>query len=332
MSNNKSNNKKIVVKGGKNLTQSQAPVEPKVTKVTPKVTPKTTPKAIPKVTPQPEQKQVKVNSEAKQDKEKEVGDKRTTLTKLTQKAGLNFNVNSFKSWLKRYYDQNEMYAPKAKQTAPKEGEVKVQKEDTDVIEDHIPMFKGAHVALAAAVEVLCQTILKETISQLTKGASGLYDVTRPAIKYAVMLDDDLSFLFSRSLRSFKQNMMYENQFCIPRKEMARYIDSTFGKVINLDQKSYNLLAYLLLSFSMDVASHIFHMMIYANKRTVDFSVVIYALKNLCTGTLEHDIVLKIEDARKLCKEDDENDVVDEKPEQEKQEIVKGKGAKKQVDE
>lgn len=300
MSNNKSNNKKVVVKGGKKPTPSKD-----IVKEQPKVEPKV---------------------EGKSDN-KETGEKKTTLTKLTQKAGLSFNVNSFRSWLKKYYEQNEMYAPKHKQSQ-KEGDEKAHKED--VPEDHIPKFKGAHVALAASVEVLCHTILKETISQLNKGNSGLYDVSRPAIKYAVMFNDDLRFLFTRSLQSFKQTMMYETQYCIPRKEMTRYIDTTFGKIINLDPKSYNLLAYLLLSFSMDIASNIFNMMVYANKRTLDFSVIIYALKNLCTGTLEHNIILKIEDAKKLCNEDDDDDETEGEPKEPKQESAKKN--KKQVPE
>ena len=240
-------------------------------------------------------------------------------TKLTEKANLNFNVNTFKSWLRDYFERTESFVPKPKVKAPAEGEkeevkqAKADKAEDD--HDHIPIFKGVHVALAAATEVLCHYLLKETISQLNKDASGLYNVSRPAVKYAVVFNDDLRHCFSRALRTFNQNDTYEFT-AIPHKNMVHYIDTTFGKNICLDQKAYNLLAYLLKAFNVDLATHTFNMMMYAGKRTLNFNVVKYAIRNLCTGNLEHAISQKLDDVRKLCSEDEETedttaDAVDE---------------------
>lgn len=226
---------------------------------------------------------------------------KSSLTLLTQKANLNFNVNSFKTWLKKYYQQNEMNLPKVQK---KDAENKSEEQTGDM---NTITFKGAHVALAAAVEVLCKYILEETVKQLQKDTSGLYSVSRPAIKYAVSLNPELRHVFLRSLESFKQDMMYVDQFCIPHKEMCRYVDNVFGKNIQIDHKAYNILSYLLLSFAMEVAKHSFNMMLYSGKRSLDFSVINYTVKNLCSGSLEHDITLKIEDAMKLCNEKDDEE-------------------------
>lgn len=232
--------------------------------------------------------------------EKSEKSEKPIMNKLTTKVNLNFNVNAFRTWLKKYYEHNELYAPKSK---PKDTDKEAKE-----MEDHVPKFKGAHVALAAATEVLCNYILKETVKQLTKGTNGLYDISRAAIKYTVTLNENLEFLLSRSLTKFEKDSMYDSQFCIPHKEMTRYIDLSFGKNISLDNKAHSMLIYLLLSFCKDVARHIFNTMTYANKRSLDFGVVMCTIKNLCNGgDIEHDMVLKIEDTKKLCNEDDEED-------------------------
>jgi len=225
--------------------------------------------------------------------------------------------------LMNYYSQHEMYVPKkaeksadGKEEGSGKDDGKEGKDGKDAKdggngdggdgdskndnEDHIPKFIGAHIAVTAATEVLCKMILEETIKQLQKETSGLYNISRPAIKFAVMFNDDLRFLLTKSLQSFDKNMMYVDQFCIPHKEMTQYIDSVFGKNIMLDKKAYNLLAYLLLKFVMDIASHAYHMISFAEKRCLNYNVVKYAVMNLCSGTLEHNMVLKIEDAYKLC--------------------------------
>lgn len=303
MSNNKTT-KKVLVKADKK-TKEQAKVETKAKEAT-------------KVEP-------KAKSDEKQNKEPE---KKSPLTKLTQKTGLNFNVSSFKLWLKNYYTDNEKYVSKPKSS--KEDEEKAHKDDQ---KDHIPKFNGAHVALSAAVETLCQKIMKEVISHTPKDNSGLYNISYNSIRLVVALDNDLKYLFSRSIEIFTKNMSYESSFCIPRKEMIRYIDSTFGKNIHLKPEAYNLLAYLLLRFSIDVANNIYNMMVYANKKTLDFSVVMYAVKNICTGSVEHDIILKIEDARKLYNEkDDEEDQKDDtKGQKTEEKQVKNNSKSKKVE-
>ena len=251
-------------------------------------------------------------------------------TKQTKKAGLNLNVNSFKTWLKSYYTHNEMYTPYQKpkpdpaKNAESDGTGTSTTKDSDKgdksgggestgnsegkeHEDHVPNFTGAHIALAAATEVLCKMILNETIGQLSKEPSGLYKVSRAAMKYTLLLNEDLKHLFLRSLHKFDQKFMYQDLFCIPYKDMMKYVDASFGKIIMLDYKSYNLLAFLLNSFLTEMASHIYNMMLYAGKRSLDFNVVKYAATNMCSGHLYHSVTLKIDDVRKLCQAPGESD-------------------------
>lgn len=249
----------------------------------------------------------------------------------TVKAGLNLNINLFRSWLKKFCNKNGLFVPVSTKP-PKEGTKKAGEAATAEAEGTaapagkdgeltIPKLKGAYIAMAAATEVLCNTILRETIAQLGKEPSGLYKISRPAMKYAVMYNDELRFLFGRSLQSFNKNMMYSELFCIPEKEMVepgKYIETVFGKQFQLEPNAYNLLAFMLNNFLTDVAGHIFNIMCYAKKRSLDYDAVICAIKNMCSGDIEHNMRIKIDGARKSYSEEDEEEATPtadaEKPE------------------
>ncbi|AYV75959.1 MAG: hypothetical protein Terrestrivirus4_7 [Terrestrivirus sp.] len=204
-------------------------------------------------------------------------------TKLTAKANLSLNVMSFRSWLRKYYEQNGMTLPK---------------------------FRGVHVALTAVSEVLCRAILEATMKHLGKDASGLYSITRPSIRYAVLLDSDLKLMFESALESYDKTMAFTDHFCIPQKEMMKFIETEMGKNIQLDAVAYNLLAYLLAKAVIDFAraSHI--LMTYAGKASLDFNVVRHVIKLKCSGSLENTLTRHVEDTEKLFVPDEEEQQVE----------------------
>jgi hypothetical protein len=204
-------------------------------------------------------------------------------TKLTAKANLSLNVMSFRSWLRKYYEQNGMTLPK---------------------------FRGVHVALTAVSEVLCRGILEATIKHLGKDASGLYSITRPSIRYAVLLDSDLKLMFESALESYDKTMAFTDHFCIPQKEMMKFIETEMGKNIQLDAVAYNLLAYLLAKAVIDFAraSHI--LMTYAGKASLDFNVVRHVIKLKCSGSLENTLTRHVEDTEKLFVPEEEEQQVE----------------------
>ena len=193
-------------------------------------------------------------------------------TKLTEKAQLTLNVNAVRTWLKKYYEQNGI---------------------------DVPIFRGIHVALTAVCEVLCTEIINATVKQLQKSQSGLYEITRPAIRYAVLLDGDLEHLLSPALNAFDKTMTFSDHFCIPQKEMLKFIESDMGKNINLDVTAYNLLSYLLSKVMVDFARASHVCMTYADKGSLDFKVIRYVVKLKCTGSLENNLTRHIEDTEKL---------------------------------
>ena len=207
-------------------------------------------------------------------------------TKITEKAHLTFNVNAFKTWLRKYYEQNGI--------------------------EEIPKFRGVHIALSSVCQVLCKELITSTIKQLQKSDSGLYEISRPAIRYAILLDSELEHLFGSALSTFDRTMTFFDNFCIPMKDMKSFVDCEFGGNINIDITAYNLLAYLLAKTLIDFARTSHLMMQYAKKGSLDFNVIIYVIKLKCqSGNLESTLLRHIEDTARLCsikdKEDDDDD-------------------------
>ena len=248
-----------------------------------------------------EVKQKKTKKTATEQQPKEEKSEKKTLTKTTQAANLNMNVNGFKRWLAKYCEMNDHFV---------ESKVKSEEKKEDT-KPHVPKFHGVHIALTAAAEIMCTYILKETISQLQKDVAGMYNITRPAIAYAITLNKDLDYIYCRHMQKFDKDMIYCDQFCVSHKEMIDYIDKIYTKNLVLDNKAYNMLAFLLQTFMNVVAHHIVNMMYYAKKTTLNYDVVLYAIKNICSGTLVHDMTLRIEDARSLLlleKEEEDEEI------------------------
>jgi len=260
---------KVVVKGKPNTAQTQTVSTP--SSPSPSPSPAQT---------QPAQTQPQVAAEKKEKSDR---------NKSTTKANLTLNVNTFRSWLRNYYLQNGMVR-------------KVEQNDQDKSEKSeptAPIFRGFHVALTSVCEVLCIEILTATLKQLQKSQSGLYEITRPAIRYAILLDGDLEHLFGQALEMFDKTMSFSSQFCIPQKEMMKFIETNCGKNINLDCAAYNLLSYLLAKVVVDFARTAFFCMNYAGKGSLDFGVVKCLLKMKCVGSLENLLTRNVEDTEKL---------------------------------
>ena len=74
--------------------------------------------------------------------------------KATDEAGLSFNVNTTKKWLKKQFE---------------------------VVGLDMPKFHAAHVGLTAVVESLLSSILSHVNSHLPKEKSSLYKITLPSL-------------------------------------------------------------------------------------------------------------------------------------------------------
>lgn len=308
-------------------------------------TPKTTPKAA------AAKKAPVKKSAAKEGDEKSIGDSPNI---ATHDAGLTFNVNSFKQWMKEQFKIMVVGTPKlktktkskAKAKADEDGKEKEdtgeennddnEKDDDDKkksksSESPVPKLNGAHIALAAANEALCSYIIKETIVHVPKEKTGLYTLGRASLIVSAQLDTDLKRFFSNHLEVYDSDTNFINQYCVPQKNknsVEAFILKHFGGNVHLDNTGYNLLAYMLLKFSSQITKTAHALMMYAGRGMLEPNSIYTAVKIACPEGLSNNICMRIEDAIKNSgdqrdkKKDEKENTSDEATTQSKKQTTK----------
>lgn len=233
--------------------------------------------------------------------------KEKTLRKLNQitlKAKLNFNVNVFKTWMKKkLQDEGKTFEKDGKQCLPK--------------------FSGSHIAIAALNEKLCYIILDKTINRLKKEVNGLYVIKFLDISDIVHVDQDLKHNIANYMDMFDSTLSYKDQYCIEEKCIKKYIDDMFGKSIDIQNDAFNLLVYILHKVSVQIIDTAFIMIKFAKKRSLSPNAIIGSVSAHFAGSIEHLLKLRIDEAIKSCGRDmDEKDVDMNKEENEEEDVEK----------
>lgn len=211
----------------------------------------------------------------------EVHAKKRELNKLTIKANLNFNVNSFKNWMKqKMIDDGKLFPKDGKQCLPK--------------------FSGSHVALTAMNEGLCYIILEKTIERITKDKTGLYNITFKDISDVIRVDSDLKKYFGQYMDMYDNTLNYKNQYCISEKVIKKYIDKVFSASVDITNNAFNLLVYILIKTCVRIIDTAFIMISFAKKRTMNPNAVLHSVSVHFDGNISHRLKMSIDEAIKLC--------------------------------
>ncbi len=202
-------------------------------------------------------------------KTKDTKDVKSKHNQATDKAGLSFNVNTTKNWMKKQFEVVGI--------------------------DH-PKFHGAHVGLTAIVESLLMSVLNHVNSHLPKDKSSLYKITLPALSVPLQLDVDFAKLFKDSVASFDVDTNYTEQFWMSKSDVNSFIESHFGDNIQLEAKAYNMLCYLLLKYAVTITKTSHHLMTYAGKKTLEPKALRAAVLIHTPDTVSNTIIMKLDDA------------------------------------
>jgi histone H3/H4 len=195
--------------------------------------------------------------------------------KLTQDAGLVFNVNTVKQHMIHFFETQDIYFEYKDKTS---GETKRK----------LPMFSGSQTAMTAFIERLCTILVRQANKCTDKDKSGLRNVTRPRAKVAVLLDDSLSSVFSWKLRSFNRMQVYSDQLPVARKEFDRVCDAV-DKNLRLTPRAHNLICFLLLEAYLEVLNTAYEMIAFAGRRTLDANAVLSAVRLRFPDNLSHEL-------------------------------------------
>ena len=202
---------------------------------------------------------------------------------LTTKANLTFNVNVIKArGLKPYFEQHGL---------------------------NTPLFKKAHVVVAAVLEKMCELIVTEAKQHVKRDTSGLHTIARPVLRNAVMLNKELDQYFHMSLRSFESEQMYGTQVPVSTKDLKSFIESKFGKNdVFLTPKAWNFLCYLLMVTFLDVTRISNELLTFSDKKTMERNCVRSALRLLLKDTsVCHKLVEEVNRAWEAVVDDKDED-------------------------
>lgn len=233
------------------------------------------------------------------------------LDQLTVKAGLNFNVGTFKKWIK--------------QKLIDDGKV-VKKEDkvNGGEKESPPLLSGAHIAISAMNEKLCYIILEKIVKRLKiDKTTGLYIIKFLDVSDIIQVDPELRRDLSVYMDTFDPTLSYKNQYCVEEQRVRKFIDDMFSKSIDINSDAFNLLIYLIHKVSVRVIDTAFIMMLYAKKKSLSPFAIQSGVAIHFSGTTVHLLKLRIEDAVRASgsdveKEDDKEDDDEEEKEEEKQ--------------
>lgn len=199
--------------------------------------------------------------------------------KITQKAGLTFNVNTVKNKLKEYYDS--------------------QGKDT-------PKFSKGHVGMTAMLECLCQTLLMECGKRTQKNQSGIKQVTRELATVAVRLNTTLNEYYQTKLTKFEKTQMYSDQLPVSRSDIEKVVEKVDTQ-LTLTPKAHNLVCYLMLCAFLDMATTGIKLLTYTNKKSLDSKCMLTAIDIKFPDGLAHDLSKEVTRACNAVGDDDDED-------------------------
>lgn len=195
----------------------------------------------------------------------------------TDKAGLSFNVNTTKNWIKKQMEVQDLEMPK---------------------------FHGGHIGLTAIIESLLMSILNHINSQLPKDKSSLYKITLPVLSYNLQLDDNFNRLFRESFSTYNADTNYAEHFWMSKTDVMSFIESHWSDNIQLDVKAYNQLAYLLMKYAITITKTSYYLMNYAGKKTLEPKALRTAVQIHTPETIANTIFIKLDDAIKNTDSED----------------------------
>lgn len=258
--------------------------------------------------------------------------------KATTAAGLTFNVNSFRNWMKDQFadknqvinDEKEEKKKPSKNDENKDGENDKVKDKTR--DRELPKFNGGHIALTAAVEDMIKIIFTACESYMPKDKAGLFELNKEALISACNINDDMKKMFKSYLEYYDVNENYTTNYVISKDKFAAFIDKHFGKNIKLTMEGYNLLVFFLNKFAINVVKISKELLDYSGKRSIKDKTIISCVRLICTEAVSERISRRIQDSCKQIVNDDEKSSKDTKKNKKDNKNDDSKKKKKQRDE
>ncbi len=228
-------------------------------------------------------------------------------TKLTDAAGLNYNVNYVRSNIKTYFENHGFDTPK---------------------------FAKGHVAISAVLERMCNILAKAIVDHSVKNKAGMREVHARTVQYAIHTNEDLREYFLSRISKFDKEITYSDGFPVNRANIIETINNVDDKM-NFTEGATNLLFYLLSKVYRNILTTCKNLLEFSKKKKIDERVVNYSINILLPETIANELTTEVSRAVKAVKSEDDDeaedsgdhDVEDDAEEDDSEEEVEEKGTK-----
>lgn len=194
------------------------------------------------------------------------------VNKLTDEAGLVFNVNSVKANMKAFYDSQECERPK---------------------------FKGGQIAVAAALQKLCEVLIRTANKYTKKDKSGVRRVDRATLRVAMFEHEGLFEYFCNRMRVFRKNAMYIDQLPVSKNDIETVRESVDNELF-FTPKALNFLNFCMVEAYQDIVSTAQQFMSYAGKKQMDGNTLVFTVRNRFHDSVALELCNEIARAMKAC--------------------------------
>lgn len=202
--------------------------------------------------------------------------------KETTLVGLNFNVKTYKAWLKSYYASNNR-------------NVKIL---------------NAHYILAAVNEVIAFNLITGSSEMVQTQKTGLVDLTLERFLMYIQKSDSMLATFSRFHNKYEPGFDYSKLVPLDKKIFNKFVEKKcFHKNsnINISNATMNYIFYLLAQVNINCADIAYVFSQYAKKTTISGDGIRAATQVLLSGKLLSDVMLKLESIVRILKNKSKKD-------------------------
>lgn len=238
--------------------------------------------------------------------------------KLTQKAGLHFNVNKTKGAILGLYRSKSNI-----------------EDDEEYKKTEKPLIRKSQIAITSVLEHVCLAMLKLCEKEARK--EGDVKIVHPkTIKRAIRGNNEMNELFMLPLSKFDKSQNYDtiSVVCTSTKKPGKYVDSFLKEKlegVSLSKHANAMLRYLLCCLFDRLAMASYAVKEHSGNKSVSDREVETATKILLSGTLCKNTLQNISECIKKAGDADEEDAEEAEAEaeddEEEEEVVETKPKK-----
>ncbi len=238
-----------------------------------------------KSTKEKETKTSKEDVKSTKEESKETSSKKEGVNANTTRAGLIFDVNTRKRWLKTYLSADKYLIDQMTTEENDDGKKvrQIAKDDDGDDKKCTLNISGAQYALSAVEQVLCAAVVTVAFPKATKSKSGLHELTLSVLLDSVRSDLELNSVLGQYLALYDSSADYFSQLKVTKQDEIRaYVETRCldNTTVRLTNDGFNFLCFVLQRNRIVLTNFTHRLVTFAKKRTMSEDAIMAAVEFL----------------------------------------------------